>query len=61
LRPDRPLDYGRLSEPIVIRRAKDGDREALADVFVHANISLLRRGADNRFRDLLDQPVHGRR
>jgi RNA polymerase sigma-70 factor, ECF subfamily len=32
LRSDRPLDYGRLSEPIVIRRAKDGDGEALAEL-----------------------------
>lgn len=32
MRPDRPLDYGRLSEPIVIRRAKDGDPRALAEL-----------------------------
>jgi RNA polymerase sigma-70 factor, ECF subfamily len=30
LRPDRPLDYERLSDPILVRRAKDGDRQALA-------------------------------
>jgi RNA polymerase sigma-70 factor (ECF subfamily) len=30
LRPERPLDYGRLSDPILVKRAKDGDREALA-------------------------------
>jgi RNA polymerase sigma-70 factor, ECF subfamily len=30
LRPERPLDYERLSEPILVRRAKDGDRQALA-------------------------------
>jgi RNA polymerase sigma-70 factor, ECF subfamily len=29
LRPERPLDYGRLSDPILVRRAKDGDRRAL--------------------------------
>ena len=29
LRPSRPLDYGRLSDPILVRRAKDGDRRAL--------------------------------
>jgi RNA polymerase sigma-70 factor (ECF subfamily) len=28
-RPDRPLDYERLSDLILIRRAKDGDRRAL--------------------------------
>jgi RNA polymerase sigma-70 factor (ECF subfamily) len=28
-RPERPLEYERLSEPILIRRAKDGDRRAL--------------------------------
>ena len=30
------MDYGRLSEPIVIRRAKDGDAAALADKIVWA-------------------------
>lgn len=30
LRPERPLDYERLSEPILVKRAKDGDRQALA-------------------------------
>src|SRR4029453_2617078 len=30
LRPDGPLLYERLSDPILIRRAKDGDRRALA-------------------------------
>ena len=29
LRPDWPLDYGRLSDPILVRRAKDGDAAAL--------------------------------
>lgn len=29
-RPERPLDYERLSDPILVRRAKDGDRKALA-------------------------------
>lgn len=29
-RPDRPLDYERLSDPILVKRAKDGDRLALA-------------------------------
>jgi RNA polymerase sigma-70 factor, ECF subfamily len=30
LRPERPLDYERLSEPVLVTRAKDGDRRALA-------------------------------
>jgi RNA polymerase sigma-70 factor (ECF subfamily) len=29
-RPDRPLDYERLSDPILVKRAKDGDGTALA-------------------------------
>ncbi|MGB2952963.1 MAG: sigma-70 family RNA polymerase sigma factor [Gaiellaceae bacterium] len=29
-RPERPLVYERLSDPILVRRAKDGDRRALA-------------------------------
>ena len=29
LRPDGPLVYGKLSDPILVRRAKDGDRRAL--------------------------------
>jgi RNA polymerase sigma-70 factor, ECF subfamily len=32
LRPERPLDYARLSEPIVITRAKAGDRRALDEL-----------------------------
>jgi RNA polymerase sigma-70 factor (ECF subfamily) len=30
VRPERPLSYERLSDPILVRRAKDGDRQALA-------------------------------
>jgi RNA polymerase sigma-70 factor, ECF subfamily len=30
LRPERPLDYERLSDPILVKRVKDGDRQALA-------------------------------
>src|SRR3712207_4036515 len=30
LRPERPRDYERLSDPILVRRAKDGDPRALA-------------------------------
>jgi len=29
-RPDAPLDYERLSDPILVRRVKDGDERALA-------------------------------
>src|SRR5215218_10119613 len=29
-RPERPLDYERLSDPILVKRFKDGDRQALA-------------------------------
>lgn len=29
MRPERPLDYGRLSDPILVRRARDGDADAL--------------------------------
>jgi RNA polymerase sigma-70 factor (ECF subfamily) len=32
LRPERPLDYSRLSDPIVITRAKAGDRRALEEL-----------------------------
>jgi RNA polymerase sigma-70 factor, ECF subfamily len=32
LRPERPLDYARLSDPIVITRAKAGDRRALDEL-----------------------------
>lgn len=32
LRRERPLDYGRLSDPILVRRAKDGDGRALAEL-----------------------------
>ena len=29
LRPDPPLRYERLSDPILVKRAKDGDKQAL--------------------------------
>src|SRR5919112_1254402 len=29
LRPERPLEYERLSDPILVKRFKDGDRQAL--------------------------------
>jgi RNA polymerase sigma-70 factor, ECF subfamily len=34
LRPERPLDYARLSDPIVITRAKAGDARALEELCV---------------------------
>ena len=55
LRPDRPLDYGRLSEPIVIRRAKDGDREALAELCARHGDRVERLA-----RHLLDDPEDAR-
>jgi RNA polymerase sigma-70 factor (ECF subfamily) len=32
LPPERPLDHRRLSDPILVRRAKDGDAQALAEL-----------------------------
>ena len=32
LRPDAPLVYARLSDPILVKRAKDGDARALAEL-----------------------------
>lgn len=32
MRPERPLSYERLSDPILVRRAKDGDPQALAEL-----------------------------
>jgi RNA polymerase sigma-70 factor (ECF subfamily) len=55
LRPERPLDYGRLSDPILVRRAKDGDPDALAE--------LCRRHApriERLARHLLDDPEDAR-
>ena len=34
LPPARPLDYKKLSDPILVTRAKDGDRQALAELCV---------------------------
>ncbi len=34
LPPARPLDYEKLSDPILVTRAKDGDRQALAELCV---------------------------
>jgi RNA polymerase sigma-70 factor, ECF subfamily len=55
LRPDAPLDYVRLSDPILVRRAKDGDRSALA--------ALCERHAprvERLCRHLLDDPEDAR-
>ncbi|HSL66357.1 MAG TPA: sigma-70 family RNA polymerase sigma factor [Gaiellaceae bacterium] len=55
LRPERPLDLGRLSEPIVIRRAKDGDRRALAELCGRHSERVERLA-----RHLLDDPEDAR-
>jgi RNA polymerase sigma-70 factor (ECF subfamily) len=55
LRPARPLDYERLSDPILVTRAKDGDRAALA--------ALCERHAprvERLARHLLDDPEDAR-
>jgi RNA polymerase sigma-70 factor (ECF subfamily) len=55
LRPDRPLDYGRLAEPIVITRAKDGDAAALAELCARHGDRVERLA-----RHLLDDPEDAR-
>ena len=55
LRPEQPLDYRRLSDPILVRRAKDGDGLALA--------ALCERHAgrvERLARHLLDDPEDAR-
>jgi RNA polymerase sigma-70 factor (ECF subfamily) len=55
LRPEQALDRGRLSDPILVRRAKDGDRLALA--------ALCERHAprvERLARHLLDDPEDAR-
>jgi DNA-directed RNA polymerase specialized sigma24 family protein len=49
------LDYGRLSEPIVIRRAKDGDAAALAELCARHGPKVERLA-----RHLLDDPEDAR-
>jgi RNA polymerase sigma-70 factor (ECF subfamily) len=49
------LDYGRLSEPIVIRRAKDGDGAALAELCARHGPQVERLA-----RHLLDDPEDAR-
>jgi RNA polymerase sigma-70 factor (ECF subfamily) len=55
LRPEGPLHYGRLSEPIVIRRAKDGDGRALAELCARHGDRVERLA-----RHLLDDPEDAR-
>ena len=55
MRPEGPLHYGRLSEPIVIRRAKDGDKAALAELCARHDERVQRLA-----RHLLDDPEDAR-
>jgi RNA polymerase sigma-70 factor, ECF subfamily len=50
LRPDAPLDYARLSEPIVITRAKAGDAGALEELCAR-HASRVERLAGHLLRD----------
>jgi RNA polymerase sigma-70 factor, ECF subfamily len=50
LRPDGPLDYARLSDPILVRRAKDGDRRAL-DALCTRHAPRVERLAHHLLRD----------
>jgi RNA polymerase sigma-70 factor, ECF subfamily len=55
LRPERALAYGRLSDPILVRRAKDGDRAALAELCERHALRVERLA-----RHLLDDPEDAR-
>src|SRR5688572_28742040 len=55
LRPDRPLDYERLSDPILVRRATDGDPRAL-DALCARHAPRVEKLA----RHLLDDPEDAR-
>jgi len=55
LRPERPLVYERLSDPILVKRAKDGDRRAL-DVLCSRHAPRVERLC----RHLLDDPEDAR-
>jgi RNA polymerase sigma-70 factor, ECF subfamily len=50
LRPERPLDYARLSDPIVITRAKAGDPRAL-DELCARNVPRVQRLAQHLLAD----------
>jgi RNA polymerase sigma-70 factor (ECF subfamily) len=55
LRSDRPLDYGRLSDPILVSRAKDGDSAAL-EALCHRHAPRVERLASH----LLSNPEDAR-
>jgi RNA polymerase sigma-70 factor, ECF subfamily len=50
MRPQEPLRYERLSDPILVRRAKDGDRKALA-VLCERHAPRVERLAHHLLRD----------
>src|SRR4029453_16802631 len=50
LRPEAPLDYARLSEPIVITRAKAGDARALEELCAR-HVSPVERLTGHLLRD----------
>lgn len=53
LRPDPPLVYERLSDPILVKRAKDGDRRAL-DALCERHAPRVERLAHHLLRDSED-------
>ena len=53
LRPDPPLAYEKLSDPILVRRAKDGDRRAL-DALCQRHAPSVERLAQHLLRDRED-------
>jgi RNA polymerase sigma-70 factor (ECF subfamily) len=53
LRPDAPLVYERLSDPILVKRAKDGDRRAL-DALCERHAPRVERLAHHLLRDRED-------
>ena len=53
LRPDPPLVYERLSDPILVKRAKDGDRRAL-DALCERHAPRVERLAQHLLRDRED-------
>ena len=50
LRADRPLDYERLSDPVLVRRAKDGDKLAL-EALCDRHAPRVHRTAQHLLRD----------
>ena len=53
LRPERPLVYERLSDPILVKRAKDGDRQAL-EALCERHAPKVERLASHLFEDQED-------